>query len=80
MCGIAVPQGVDANLFMSSGKPAFELGDVDGGPNGGVGHGIRASVHGLAQGYARAFPATSGAGKKPVGIAVALPEVPQPVE
>ena len=78
--GVAVAQGVDTELLMSARQTALRLGDFDGGPDTGLGHGVIGAVKRLAQGDARTLPSASGAGEKPLGIAMGLPESPEPVE
>jgi hypothetical protein len=72
--GVAVAQGVGAEFIVLFGQSAFGTGDVHGGPDAGVGHGVAAVVEGLSEGDAGAFPSTSGGGKEPVGIAMPGPE------
>jgi hypothetical protein len=75
--GVAVTQGVGADFVVLLGQSAFGAGDVHGGPGAGVGHGPAAVVEGLLEGDAGTFPAASGRGKEPVGIAVPGPEAAQ---
>ena len=75
--GVAVAQGVGAELVVLFGQAAFGAGEIHGGPGAGVGHRFAAVVEGLLQGDAGAFPAASGRGKEPVGIAVPGPEAAQ---
>ena len=75
--GIAVAQGVDANLLMVLHEAAFVFGDLDGGPDAGFGHGLAAVVEGLAETDAGAFPTASRGWKEPVGIAVPTPKHPE---
>lgn len=72
--GVAVTQGVDDEFSVLFGKAAFDLGDFESSPGAGVAHGFTAVVEGLFEGDAGAFPATSGGGEEPVGVAVPLPE------
>ena len=71
-------QGVDADFFMVLHEAALVLGDPHGGLDAAGRHGLFAVVEGIAERNARAFPAASGCGEEPVGIAVPLPEVAQP--
>ena len=53
------------------GKAAFGGGDVDGLPDGGLGHGFGGAVQGLAQGDAGVLPSAADAGEEPFGVLVA---------
>ena len=75
--GVAVAQGVGADLVVLFRETAFGADEVHGGPRAGVGHGTATVVEGLLQGDAGAFPAASGRGEEPVGIAVPGPEAAQ---
>lgn len=75
--GVAVTQGVGAELVVLLGETALGAGEVHGGPGAGVGHGPAAVVEGLLQGGAGAFPSAAGGWEEPVGIAVPGPEDPQ---
>lgn len=66
-----------ADFVVLFGQATFGAGDVHGGPDAGVGHGAAAVAEGLFQGDAGAFPAASGRGEEPVGIAVPGPEAAQ---
>jgi hypothetical protein len=72
--GVAVAQGVGADLVVLFGQAAFGAGEVHGGPGTGVGHGSAAVVEGLLQADAGAFPAATGRGEEPVGIPMPGPE------
>ena len=67
-------KGVDADFFMVFHEPALVFGNLDGGPDASFCHGVAAVVEGLFEGDAGAVPATTGAGKEPVGVAVPRPE------
>ena len=75
--GVAVAQGVGAEMLVGARQPAFGGGDLDGLPDGGLGHGLGTAVHGLAQRDAGAFPAAADAGKEPFGVLVAGVELAQ---
>lgn len=64
-------------MLVLFGKPALGLGDLDGGPDGGLVHGVGGAVHGLAQGDAGGVPSTAHAGKEPFAVLVAGVELAQ---
>ena len=78
--GVAVAQGVDADLVMVLHEAALVFGALDGDPDAGLGHGFLAVAEGLPDGYAGAFPAAPGGGEEPVAVAVPFPEDAQPVD
>ncbi len=72
--GEAVTQSVDDELEMFFAETAFHFSELEGSPGATVVHGFTTVMEGLLEGNAGAFPATSGCGKEPVGIAMPLPE------
>lgn len=72
--GVAVAQGVDADLVMVLHEAALVFGALDGDPDAGLGHGLFAVAEGLLEGDAGAFPAAPGGGEEPVAVAVPFPE------
>lgn len=64
-------QGVGAEVGVLFGKARFGGGELNGVPRGGLGHRVRAAMHGLAQGDAGVFPSAANTGEKPMGIPMA---------
>lgn len=78
--GVAVPEGVGADLVLLFGEAAFSGSDFDGGPDAGFGHVMTAVVESLAQGDAGALPSAPGPGEEPIFVAVGFPEGAQALE
>lgn len=72
--GVAVTQGVAAEVLVFFVEAALRFGEVDGEPDASFAHGLLVIVEGLAQGDAGALPSASDAGEKPRFIAVDFPE------
>jgi len=50
--GIGMTQGVTAEVVVCFTEAAFRFGEVDGGPDAGLAHGLLVVVEGLPQGDA----------------------------
>lgn len=78
--GVAVTQGVAAEVIVLFIEAALRFGEVDGGPDTGLAHRFLVVVKGLPQGDPGGLPATSDAREEPIGIAVDFPEGTESLE
>ena len=78
--GEAVPESVDGQLVVGARQSAFGLGDLQRGPDTGLGHGMGTPMQGLSECGAGVLPAATGSGEQPAGVAVAFPEEAQTPE